>query len=427
MSYRAEFAFTDLDFCERSTRYKPGGLCPVRLGEILGEPPRYRIIAKLGYGGYSTVWLARDMVARYACRCIKNVTLKIIEAADTLESRESEILRRLQSPSSVASTDQPLVLQIYDAFKLHSANGAHQVLVTETVILLQCLQLPYSRTSGRDLVRQAIEAVAFIHDRGVAHGGRFPLYAHIYAPSLDLHPRNLGVAVPDLDTFSDVDIWHHCGQPEIIPLIAYDPARDLASFPPYLSMAIDLGPVLREAPGFSERRPRVRVIDLGNAYVPAESPSPRCYTRLEYTAPEVLFPSVAHNNRDSHWDCRADIWALACTIHQLMSGNPFCSRLGGGVRILRETAALCGGAPKEWQEYFASRPGAPLVVDYSIEIADNKWKEREESFRAQGEEDAAGLVKLLRRMLVIDPTRRPSASELLQDSYFAPEENLPRT
>lgn len=31
---------------------------PVRIGELLHD--RYRIITKLGFGGFSTVWLARD-------------------------------------------------------------------------------------------------------------------------------------------------------------------------------------------------------------------------------------------------------------------------------------------------------------------------------------------------------------------------------
>ena len=31
---------------------------PVKIGELFKD--RYRIIAKLGYGAYSTVWLARD-------------------------------------------------------------------------------------------------------------------------------------------------------------------------------------------------------------------------------------------------------------------------------------------------------------------------------------------------------------------------------
>lgn len=44
--------------CEWSERYRPGGLHPVQLGDVLGQ--RYCVLRKLGNGSYSTVWLAVD-------------------------------------------------------------------------------------------------------------------------------------------------------------------------------------------------------------------------------------------------------------------------------------------------------------------------------------------------------------------------------
>ena len=40
-------------------RYRPGGYHPVHLGDVFND--RYMVVRKLGYGQYSTVWLARDI------------------------------------------------------------------------------------------------------------------------------------------------------------------------------------------------------------------------------------------------------------------------------------------------------------------------------------------------------------------------------
>jgi serine/threonine-protein kinase SRPK3 len=41
-------------------RYTAGGYYPVHLGDVL-KNGRYKIIHKLGWGGYATVWAARDL------------------------------------------------------------------------------------------------------------------------------------------------------------------------------------------------------------------------------------------------------------------------------------------------------------------------------------------------------------------------------
>lgn len=43
---------------ERLDLYAEGGYHPVEIGHVLDH--RYRVVGKLGYGGWSTVWLARD-------------------------------------------------------------------------------------------------------------------------------------------------------------------------------------------------------------------------------------------------------------------------------------------------------------------------------------------------------------------------------
>jgi serine/threonine-protein kinase SRPK3 len=44
---------------EPVSKYRPGGFHPVRLGDTF-KGGRYTIHHKLGWGGFSTVWLAKD-------------------------------------------------------------------------------------------------------------------------------------------------------------------------------------------------------------------------------------------------------------------------------------------------------------------------------------------------------------------------------
>lgn len=43
---------------ENLDRYRSGGYHPVHFGDVFND--RYVVVRKLGYGQYSTVWLARD-------------------------------------------------------------------------------------------------------------------------------------------------------------------------------------------------------------------------------------------------------------------------------------------------------------------------------------------------------------------------------
>lgn len=111
------------------------------------------------------------------------MAVKLVQASESPTSLEAVILEHLRAPSS--SEPSP-VLQLRDSFKLNSANGIHQVLVTEPVILLQrLLKLPGIQVGTESLVRQALEGLAFIHERGIAHGGEscvLPKNDHSYGP-----------------------------------------------------------------------------------------------------------------------------------------------------------------------------------------------------------------------------------------------------
>lgn len=110
--------------------YVTGGYHPVHLGD---EPAtgRYRIIHKLGYGAYSTVWLARDQLAE------KYVAVKIAVAG--LDSaHEVSILRHLEDAKSKipAGMGQNLVSSILDDFQLDGPMASTHVLSANPLAVL---------------------------------------------------------------------------------------------------------------------------------------------------------------------------------------------------------------------------------------------------------------------------------------------------
>lgn len=50
----------ELGECEDLENYEPGGFHPVHLGDVYDD--QYRVVHKLGFGGFSTVWLARNVL-----------------------------------------------------------------------------------------------------------------------------------------------------------------------------------------------------------------------------------------------------------------------------------------------------------------------------------------------------------------------------
>jgi serine/threonine-protein kinase SRPK3 len=76
------FKYNWIDGVESLEKYKPGGYHPIMIGDILHS--RYRIVDKLGFGGYSTVWLARDA-------CLERYVAVKVGVADS-SLRETNIL-----------------------------------------------------------------------------------------------------------------------------------------------------------------------------------------------------------------------------------------------------------------------------------------------------------------------------------------------
>lgn len=175
MPPRSSINYRWIDGVERLELYEPGGYHPVMVDDLLHN--RYRMVDKLGFGGYSTVWLARDeMVERW-------VAVKIgISSSPPVPRRETEILRALlicgSRPASQHGSTHARACAalpgIFDEFEVRGPNGTHAC-YTLTPAQGSLKEASFNRLFpiqvARALAAKLTTAVAFVHSRGFVHGG----------------------------------------------------------------------------------------------------------------------------------------------------------------------------------------------------------------------------------------------------------------
>ncbi|KAG7114910.1 SRSF protein kinase 3 like [Verticillium longisporum] len=103
---------------ERLPFYKPENYYPMRIGQVIQD--RYQIVAKLGYGTSSTVWLSRDLRAQ------KYWALKV-HINGLRSNQELKVYRHLADINGEDHPGQEYVRRLEDAFKLKGPDGEHDV------------------------------------------------------------------------------------------------------------------------------------------------------------------------------------------------------------------------------------------------------------------------------------------------------------
>jgi len=165
---------SQFDLIEDVESYRTGGFHPVAIGDLFAGGC-YRVVHKLGYGGSSTIWLARS-------RSGKLVSLKVLRA--DMSSEPVDELPELVVPlklSEYIHTKGPIAcskIQVpEDYFIEKGPNGSHLCLVYQ-LAGPTILSISGAMTSGRlrkdlakKVAKQLVCAVAFLHTVGFVHGG----------------------------------------------------------------------------------------------------------------------------------------------------------------------------------------------------------------------------------------------------------------
>lgn len=154
--------------------YKPSGYHHVMIDDMLRD--RYRIVDKLGFGGYSTIWLAQD------CLRQRYVAIKLQISGSLDPRREARILRALsdsnltQEAIHLASNTLRATQNILDEFYAKGPNGTHfcyTVAPTQGNLRDALFSRLFPIDVSRALAAKLTLAISFVHSRGLVHGGLY--------------------------------------------------------------------------------------------------------------------------------------------------------------------------------------------------------------------------------------------------------------
>ncbi|CAR25706.1 ZYRO0A06182p [Zygosaccharomyces rouxii] len=112
--------------------YRPGGYHPAFKGERYKDG-RYVLVRKLGWGHFSTVWLAKDL---HDVNATQHVAMKIVRSDKVYsEAAQDEIklLKRIRSQTEKGHVGSDYILKLLDNFYHAGPNGDHIVMVFEVL------------------------------------------------------------------------------------------------------------------------------------------------------------------------------------------------------------------------------------------------------------------------------------------------------
>jgi serine/threonine protein kinase len=159
---------------EKIGDYDQGGHHPVHLGDLI-QDGRYRVIHKLGSGGFANVWLCRDTES---LESTKYVALKILMGdASTDDCREPKINEKLGSlhPDLDQEPGARYISSPLNQFQIQGPNGSHICFVYP--VLGPRVISPVSHSfenpdqSLRATCLKCAQAVDYLHSHDICHGG----------------------------------------------------------------------------------------------------------------------------------------------------------------------------------------------------------------------------------------------------------------
>ncbi|CAG8952408.1 hypothetical protein HYFRA_00001155 [Hymenoscyphus fraxineus] len=383
----------DRNFEEGEIRYHKGGFHPVRLGEIYNS--KYKVLRKLGYGRYSTVWLVKNQETQ------KLWAMKVLSAecygAGT-DIFELEIMQHL-TKKNPEHEGYPYISTLHDSFRHEGLNGSHVCLVMKVMgeSLHTFADWFEDRRVPRPLVQlyswQLLAALDYAHSCGVVH--------------TDIQPGNIMMKIPDeslieryLETSEPVSNPETQESTASSNIVATQSLRDIY-FPE----------------NFNLMNVHVTLGDWGVASWTDRHLTEHIQPVL-LRSPEVLL--------EAPWGPAVDIWNLGALVPEMIyAQQTFSGEAADGKysihQHLEEIATLLEPFPRSLLDR-GNTEIVRMVFDEEGGIGERRLVRSvglERRFGDMPDGERKGFIGFVRALMVVDPEERGSAEVLMEHPWFS--------
>jgi serine/threonine-protein kinase SRPK3 len=238
----------------------------------------------------------------------------------------------------------------------------------------------------------------------------------------DLHPRNMLFKLGNLDHLSVDEIYERFGEPykEIIKRV--DGTLPGPQAPSY---SVSVRPLVIYGDETSD--PRIMIADFSESWLSDTATRETLNIPIAYMAPEATF-SKAQIGKP------VDVWSLACTVYEILGQRPLFQRSYFFDRdsVISEMVNTLGMLPKQWWEQWEARGdffdddgtwnpcedrdcGVDTEPQPLLERIEKNGRKDDSEF---GMEEMVELEKMLRTMLVYDPTERATMEQVAESDWM---------